>query len=70
MILLGDLTLATRTHDWSGLLPYPTTICGTSDGEALDEMFEVGPNRFNEVGAISALQFLIQVTTPPADLSA
>lgn len=47
---------------------YRFRIYGMINGEALDETFESGPNHFNDVGSISALQFPNQVTTPPADL--
>ncbi len=49
---------------------YRFHLYGTINGEAIDETFESGPNRFNDVGAISALQFPNQVTTPPTDLQA
>jgi len=49
---------------------YRFHIYGTINGEAIDETFESGPGRFNDVGAIGALQFPNQVTTPPADLQA
>lgn len=49
---------------------YRFHIYGTIDGEAVDETFESGPGRFNDVGSIGAIQFPNQVTTPPADLQA
>jgi hypothetical protein len=49
---------------------YRFHIYGTINGEALDETFESGPNRFSDIEPIGALQFPNQVTTPPADLQA
>lgn len=49
---------------------YRFHIFGTINGEALDETFESGPNRFSDIEPIGALQFPNQVTTPPADLQA
>lgn len=49
---------------------YRFRIYGTINGEALDETFESGPNRFGDIEPIGALQFPNQVTTPPADLQA
>ena len=49
---------------------YRFHVYGTINGEAIDETFESGPGRFNDVQAIGAIQFPNGVTTPPADLQA
>jgi hypothetical protein len=74
-----DLTVQSRFNLPGKYAAYfmPTTpgqyrfhIYGTINGEALDETFESGPNRFNDVGSIGAIQFPNQVTTPPTNLQA
>jgi hypothetical protein len=49
---------------------YRFRIYGTINGEQIDEMFESGPGRFNDVESIAPLQFPNQVTTAPSDLQA
>lgn len=49
---------------------YRFRIYGTINGEALDETFESGPGRFDDVESIVPLQFPNAVAAPPADLQA
>ena len=74
-----DLTLQARFGQAGNYAGYfqPTAagqyrfrIYGTINGEQIDEMFESGPGRFNDVESIAPLQFPNQVTTAPVDLQA
>lgn len=49
---------------------YVFRFYGDINGEKLDERFESGPGRFNDVQSLAPLQFPSQVATAPADLQA
>lgn len=74
-----DLTLQTRFNMPGKYAAYfqPTAagqyrfrITGEINGERIDETFESGPGRFNDVQSLAPLQFPNQVATAPADLQA
>jgi hypothetical protein len=74
-----DLTLQTRFGMPGKYAAYfvPTTpgqyifrVYGTINGEQLDERFESGPGRFNDIQALAPLQFPEAAAEVPADLQA
>lgn len=74
-----DLTLQTRFNLPGKYAAYfqPTAagqytfrVYGEINGEKLDERFESGPGRFNDVQSLAPLQFPVVVPQVPADLQA
>jgi hypothetical protein len=74
-----DLTLRARFGQAGNYAGYfqPTAagqyrfrIYGDINGEKIDETFESGPERFNDVESLTALQFPNAVAAAPADLQA
>ncbi|MGN6813714.1 MAG: hypothetical protein ACTHMP_22825 [Thermomicrobiales bacterium] len=49
---------------------YRFHVFGTIDGQNIDETFESGPGRFDDVGSLAALQFPDKQPAVPADLQA
>ena len=74
-----DLTLRTRFGQPGSYAAYfePTVpgqyifrVYGQIEGQNIDERFESGPGRFNDVESLAPLQFPEKVGTAPADLQA
>ena len=74
-----DLTLRARFGEPGNYAAYfePTVpgqyifrVYGQIEGQTIDERFESGPGRFNDVEAIGPLQFPEQIGVAPADLQA
>ncbi len=49
---------------------YTFRVYGEINGETIEERFESGPGRFNDIQSLAPLQFPNTVTTAPADLQA